>query len=79
MSEKCRNIRITNQLTDMWKNMDLSGGDIVGSNTYVISDAKSSVSPDTQPQPCIFCSHEPKQCLVEVLEILKVGFNFIAE
>jgi predicted Zn-dependent protease len=76
ISDKCRNIRIANGTTDMWKNMDLAGGDQMGSNTYVISENKSSVLPDTQPQPWSLYPHQPKQYL---LEILKVGFNFKAE
>lgn len=83
ISDKCRNINIVNFRTDMWKNRNLAGGDQKDSKTYVISDAKSSasgakssVSPDAQPHPCILYPNQPKQYL---LEILKVSFNFIAE
>jgi hypothetical protein len=38
-------------------------------NTYVASESKSSVAPDTHP-------HQPKQHLIE---ILRVGLNFLAE
>jgi hypothetical protein len=43
--------------------MDLAGGDRMGSKKYVASEAKLSMSPDTDQQP----------------ETMTVGFNFIAE
>jgi hypothetical protein len=76
MSDKCRNVRIVNGRTDMWKNMDVAGGDQMGNNTYVISGDKPSVPPDTHPQPCSPYPHQPRQYLQG---ILKVCFNFIAK